>query len=151
MTKKITIQDKIQFNAIHDLCVDLDQETDPVLVELSQRLQFHLSRIRGPITLQTEILLATKEISENEIARCKLNDILSQNDILSKYGKFQSVKGYYSPIEGGGYAIPPGPALYCPIDGCHYRQFQIQKGVQMHCKYHPFALLVNRPPKEREE
>ena len=144
MAKKDTLEQAVIFNTLQDLTQELFQQTDDDEIHrLAEELQATLLKGRGPITRETAVSKAVKAVQEVEPAHQRLQESL----------KVYQEKGFYR----ASYQTPPGkpqikrpgPLLICPVQGCHYQQFFMEKGERYVCPEHDRD-LIPKPKRKRK-
>ena len=144
MAKKDTLDQAVVFNTLQNLTQELLQQSDdPKIKELAEELQATLQKARGPITRQTAVGQAIAAVQEVRPAQQRLQESL----------KVYQEKGLYRAAYQGPPGKPlikrPGPLLICPVSGCHYQQFFMEKGERYNCPEHELE-LIPKPKRTRK-
>lgn len=146
MAKKETIQQALYYNTIQDLAQELIQQSgDPEIQQLSESLLTILQKARGPVTRQRAVSEAIESISSVQSADRLFRSTLDQNRAAIRETTS------YQPLPGKQQVIRPGPLMVCPVEGCPYEQFLMQKGEETTCPTHHLALVPRPKPRRGKQ
>ena len=143
MTKKDSLEQAVIFNTLQDLTQELlQQANDPEIRKLALELQATLQKGRGPLTRQAAVSQAVEAVREVEPAHQRLQQSLK---VYQDKGLYPAA---YQTPPGKPQIKRPGPLLICPVEGCHYQQFFMEKGEQYICPEHN-RKLITKPKRKR--
>lgn len=134
MTTHDDFDQALYYNTLQVLAHNLARSADPELQHLGSELQAILHKGRGPLTRQRAVTQAIAALQPVEPARQQLQAALQ--DSRESY----RLRAAYQPAPGKPGRIKPGPLLICPVEGCHYEQFFMQKGEDYRCPAHGVEL-----------
>ena len=144
MAKKDTLEQAVIFNTLQDLTQELLQQADdPQIRDLAEELQATLQKARGPITRQTAVTKAVQAVKEVKPAQQRLQESLK---VYQEKGLYHAA---YQTPPGKPQVKRPGPLLICPVSGCHYQQFFMEKGERYNCPEHN-QNLIPKPKRIRK-